>query len=123
MQNLLRKKAAEELKKEQERKAEERRRAIQQRVGKAKPLEDKNEASLQAIIRDYYKRIQQLGMPFQFFSSLPPTHLSYFTFTHISIHVHPKTESEKYDIELAVRFRDFEIKDLLDKVNNCRGKL
>ena len=49
------------MKKEQERKAEERRKAIIQRAGKPKSL-DGNEASLQAIIRDYHKRIMQLGL-------------------------------------------------------------
>jgi len=91
LRNLLRKKAAEELKKEQERKAGERKKAIIQRTGNPKPLDDKNEATLQAIIRDYHKRIMQL-------------------------------ESEKYDVEMLVRFRDMEIKDLSDKVNNSRGK-
>lgn len=43
LQLLLRKKAAEELKKEQERKAAERRRIIEERCGKAKPLDDANE--------------------------------------------------------------------------------
>jgi hypothetical protein len=40
---LLRKKAAEELKKEQERKAAERRRIIGERCGKPKNIEDANE--------------------------------------------------------------------------------
>lgn len=40
---MLRKKAAEELKKEQERKAEERRRTIDQRCGQKKDLEGVNE--------------------------------------------------------------------------------
>lgn len=40
---MLRKKAAEELKKEQERKAAERRRIIEERCGKPKNLEDANE--------------------------------------------------------------------------------
>lgn len=61
IQRLLRSKAAEELKKEQERKAEERKRAITQRAGKPKSLEG-NEATLQAVIRDYHKRILQLGL-------------------------------------------------------------
>lgn len=32
-------------------------------------------------------------------------------------------ESEKYDLELLVKFRDIEVKEVLDKVQNCRGKL
>lgn len=49
------------MKKEQERKAEERKRMIIQRTGKPKPLEDKNEAALQALCREYHKRIVALG--------------------------------------------------------------
>ncbi|XP_055615645.1 troponin I isoform X3 [Toxorhynchites rutilus septentrionalis] len=54
---LLRKKAAEELKKEQERKAAERRRIIEERCGRAKNVEDANEAELQTICREYYNRV------------------------------------------------------------------
>ncbi|XP_035788564.1 troponin I isoform X8 [Anopheles aquasalis] len=54
---LLRKKAAEELKKEQERKAAERRRIIEERCGKAKNLEDANEAELQTICKEYWNRV------------------------------------------------------------------
>jgi hypothetical protein len=43
LQLLLRKKAAEELKKEQERKAAERKRIIDERCGKPKNVEDANE--------------------------------------------------------------------------------
>jgi hypothetical protein len=43
LQLLLRKKAAEELKKEQERKAAERKRIIDQRCGKPKNVDDANE--------------------------------------------------------------------------------
>jgi hypothetical protein len=43
VQLLLRKKAAEELKKEQERKAAERKRIIDQRCGKPKNVDDANE--------------------------------------------------------------------------------
>lgn len=60
LRKLLRAKAAEELKKEQERKAEERRKVINQRCGPPKQLEGVNEASLQAICKDYHKRISEL---------------------------------------------------------------
>lgn len=60
LRNLLRKKAAEELKKEQERKAAERRKVISDRHGKPKPLEDLNEAKLQAIVKEYHERIKKL---------------------------------------------------------------
>uniref|UniRef100_A0A146KS90 Troponin I n=1 Tax=Lygus hesperus TaxID=30085 RepID=A0A146KS90_LYGHE len=57
---LLRKKAAEELKKEQERKSAERRRIIEERCGKAKPVDDANEASVKSICESYHKRISEL---------------------------------------------------------------
>ncbi|RWS25559.1 troponin I-like isoform X2, partial [Leptotrombidium deliense] len=58
--NLLRKKAAEELKKEQERRAAERRRIISERTGQPKPVDDANEARLQAICKEYYDRLTKL---------------------------------------------------------------
>ncbi|XP_055296692.1 troponin I isoform X7 [Sitodiplosis mosellana] len=54
---LLRKKAAEELKKEQERKAAERRRIILERCGEPKPVEGANQAELQTVCHEYWKRI------------------------------------------------------------------
>ncbi|XP_013781187.1 troponin I-like isoform X2 [Limulus polyphemus] len=60
LRQLLRKKAAEELKKEQERKAEERKKIIIQRTGQPKSLDGSNEATLQAICKEYYERIKQL---------------------------------------------------------------
>jgi hypothetical protein len=47
---LLRKKAAEELKKEQERKAAERKRIIDQRCGKPKNVDDANEGKGKVVI-------------------------------------------------------------------------
>ncbi|XP_076373085.1 troponin I-like isoform X1 [Tachypleus tridentatus] len=60
LRQLLRKKAAEELKKEQERKAEERKKIIIQRTGHPKPVDGVNEATLQAICKEYYERLKQL---------------------------------------------------------------
>ncbi|XP_014214675.1 troponin I isoform X4 [Copidosoma floridanum] len=57
---LLRKKAAEELKKEQERKAAERRRIIEERCGKAKDVDNANEATVKSIVKEYHKRISVL---------------------------------------------------------------
>ncbi|XP_014214681.1 troponin I isoform X9 [Copidosoma floridanum] len=57
---LLRKKAAEELKKEQERKAAERRRIIEERCGKAKDVDNANEAELQTICQTYWQRMYDL---------------------------------------------------------------
>lgn len=56
---LLRKMAAEELKKEQERKAQERIKAIKERCGEAKSL-DGNEATLIKILQEYHQRIEKL---------------------------------------------------------------
>jgi hypothetical protein len=50
VQLLLRKKAAEELKKEQERKAAERKRIIDQRCGKPKNVDDANEGKGKLVI-------------------------------------------------------------------------
>ncbi|RWS09330.1 troponin I-like isoform X3 [Dinothrombium tinctorium] len=55
-----RRKAAEELKKEQERRAEERRRIIRERSGNPKNIDGCNEATLQAIVKEYHKRLEQL---------------------------------------------------------------
>ncbi|XP_023242064.1 troponin I-like isoform X2 [Centruroides sculpturatus] len=60
LRKLLRAKAAEELKKEQERKAEERRKVINERCGPPKNLEGVNEATLQAICKEYHARISSL---------------------------------------------------------------
>lgn len=46
LQTLLRKKAAEELKREQERKAEERKRMITERCGQPKDIENANEGMI-----------------------------------------------------------------------------
>lgn len=89
---MIRKKAAEELRKEQERKAEDRRRIIGERTGKARKLDEKNEAALQSTIKEYYRKICSL-------------------------------ESEKYDLEFSVRGKDFQVRELSDKVNHYRGKL
>ena len=56
----MRKKAAEEIRKEQERKAEERRRIIAERTGKPKKIDDKNEAALQQTIKEYFRRLTLL---------------------------------------------------------------
>ncbi|XP_013782476.1 troponin I-like isoform X3 [Limulus polyphemus] len=60
LRQLLRKKAAEELKKEQERKAGERKKIILQRTGQPKPLDGVNEPTLQAILKEYHKRMSEL---------------------------------------------------------------
>lgn len=114
---MLRKKAAEELKKEQERKAEERKRMIIQRTGKPKPLEDKNEAALQALCREYHKRIVSLGQCYMHHINLK------LKIILVDLSSISKTESEKYDLEWDVRCRDVEVRELLEKVNNFRGKL
>ncbi|XP_015793478.1 troponin I [Tetranychus urticae] len=58
---LLRKKAAEELKREQERKAQERKRVIRERTGQPKHNDARNEAELMKICKEYHKRITSLA--------------------------------------------------------------
>ncbi|XP_074601849.1 troponin I-like isoform X2 [Brevipalpus obovatus] len=60
LRNLLRRKAAEALKREQERKAEQRRRIIRERTGAPKNIDSSNEATLQQVCKEYHKRIQDL---------------------------------------------------------------
>ncbi|RWS30795.1 troponin I-like protein 1 [Leptotrombidium deliense] len=91
LKNLLRKKAAEELKKEAERKAEERRRIIRERSGTPKNIDTSNEATLQAICKEYHKRLAAL-------------------------------EDAKWDLESATQIKDYEIRSLMEKVNEFRGK-
>jgi len=60
LRQLLRKKAAEELKRVQEQKAAARRLAIAERSGKPKITEGVNEATLQSILKEYHARISKL---------------------------------------------------------------
>jgi len=60
LRTLLRKKAADELKKEQERKAEQRKKIIIERTGNPKMTEGANEATLQAVLKEYHKRLSDL---------------------------------------------------------------
>lgn len=71
---MLRKKAAEELKKEQERKAAERRRIIEERCGKPKNIEDANEGIYASYFPDTFHPPQFIsssnGRYFYFYFSL-----------------------------------------------------
>merc|ERR1712122_255313 len=88
---LLRKKAAEELKKEQERKSAERRKVIDQRCGKPQSTDGMLESELRALCQTYHDRICAI-------------------------------ESDKYDTEKKVEFKDYEITELNIAVNDLRGK-
>jgi len=61
LRQLLRRKAADEVKRQQELKEKERMKVIAERAGKPKPLNDANEASLMAICKEYYNRIYKLN--------------------------------------------------------------
>lgn len=61
LRQLLRRKAAEEVKRQQEMKEKERLRVIIQRTGNAKPVNDANEATLIAICKEYHNRIYKLN--------------------------------------------------------------
>jgi len=60
LRQLLRKNAADALKREQERRAAERKKIIIERTGTPKSLDTANEATLQAVCREYQKRILKL---------------------------------------------------------------
>ncbi|XP_054158602.1 troponin I-like [Oppia nitens] len=61
LRQLLRRKAADEVKRQQEMKEKERMKVIAQRTGTAKQTADANEASLIAICKEYYNRIYRLN--------------------------------------------------------------
>jgi len=61
LRQLLRKKAAEELKRQAERKAEERRQMLIQRTGIPKDLSNANEAEIITILKEYQQRLYNLS--------------------------------------------------------------
>lgn len=91
LRHLLRRKAAEEVKRQQELKEKERLRQITERTGKPKPINDANEATLISICKEYHNRIYKLN-------------------------------EDKWDLELAVCLKEYEITDLSSRVNDMRGK-
>merc|ERR1712038_475471 len=88
---LLRKNAAEALKKEQEEKAKLRQEMIEQRCGKPKSREGLGENELRSLCNEYQEKICQI-------------------------------ESDKYDLEHEVEFKDYQINELNIAVNDLRGK-
>merc|ERR1711941_51195 len=88
---LLRKNAAEALKKEQEEKAKLRQEMIEQRCGKPKSREGLGENELRSLCNEYQEKICQI-------------------------------ESDKYDLEKEVEFKDYQINELNIAVNDLRGK-
>merc|ERR1719204_1725186 len=88
---LLRKNAAEALKKEQAERAAKRRKVIDERCGAPKSREGLSEGELRALCNEYQDRIY-------------------------------KVESEKYDLEKEVEFKDYQINELNIAVNDLRGK-
>ena len=92
LQLLLRKKAAEQLKKEQEEKAKLRQEMIEKRCGKPQSREGLGEAELRSLCQQYQDKICVI-------------------------------ESDKYDLEKEVEFKDYQITELNIAVNDLRGKL
>ncbi|CAG2111992.1 unnamed protein product, partial [Medioppia subpectinata] len=91
-QQLLRKKAAEELKREQELKSIERKRIIEERTGVPKNVKEICEQSeLIAICEEYHKRIVFL-------------------------------DEKKFDLEVETVGKEYEINELSAKVNDVRGR-
>merc|ERR1739848_32638 len=66
LRTLLRKKAAEELKKEQERKAEERLRVIAERCGTKADIENASVDDLKKICQQYFDKLQEKAAKFAF---------------------------------------------------------
>merc|ERR1712227_1134779 len=88
---LLRKNAAEALKKEQEEKAKLRQEMIEKRCGKPKSREGLGENELRSLCQEYQDKICTI-------------------------------ESDKYDLEKEVEFKDYQINELNIAVNDLRGK-
>jgi len=61
LRQLLRRKAADEVKRQQELKEKERMKVIAERAGKPKPTDGANEIALGQICKDYYNRIYKLN--------------------------------------------------------------
>jgi len=61
LRQLLRRKAADEVKRQQELKEKERLKVIAERTGKMKPVNDVNEATLMSMCKEYYNRIYKLN--------------------------------------------------------------
>ena len=88
---MLRKNAAEALKKEQEEKAKLRQEMIEKRCGKPKSREGMGESELRSLCQEYQNKICTI-------------------------------ESDKYDLEKEVEFKDYQINELNIAVNDLRGK-
>ncbi|CAG2118373.1 unnamed protein product, partial [Medioppia subpectinata] len=92
LRQLLRKKAAEELKREQELKSIERKRIIEERTGVPKNVKEiADESELIAICEEYHKRIVFL-------------------------------DEKKFDLEVETVGKEYEINELSAKVNDVRGR-
>jgi len=61
LRQLLRRKAADEVKRQQELKEKERLKVIAERTGKMKPVNDVNEATLMSMCKEYHNRIYKLN--------------------------------------------------------------
>lgn len=89
---LLRRKAAEEVKRQQEMKEKERQRVILERTGEPLNIADIfDEDRLMQLCKDYHNRIYKLN-------------------------------EDKWDLELATCVKEYEINDLQSRVNDMRGK-
>lgn len=121
VQLLLRKKAAEELKKEQERKAAERRRIIEERCGKPKDVENASEGML--LLRHFAFLYQPLlctlftRFPFDYDR---PWNCYFPRIDNLRqmLNAHHdrinKLEDQKYDLELFVKRKDFEVQKITE---------
>ncbi|KAI7691517.1 hypothetical protein SSS_08342 [Sarcoptes scabiei] len=104
LKNLLRRKAAEEVKRQQEIRERERQKAISERTGKPKPTHDSNE---------------DLSFFVTFKILITAALIAICKEYHNRIY---KLNEEKWDLELAVCLKEYEIQEIQSRVNDMRGK-
>ena len=96
---MLRKKAAEELKRVQEKRAEERRKIIRERTGEPKNTENANQGTHMVIIINYKHWLSLFSISAELTKIVKDYH------AHIV-----KVEEEKYDLEIEVNKKEYEVK-------------
>jgi len=112
---LLRRKAAEEVKRQQEIKERERQKTIAERTGGPKPLNDLDEGNPAAC--KHAKEVSNIHSPFLSTSdALTQLCKDY----HNRIY---KLNEHKWDLELSTCIKEYEINELSSRVNDMRGRL
>ena len=112
LRTLLRKKAAEELKKEQERKAAERQRVISERCGVKKDIENASDDELKKIVKEYFDKWFNLEGD-SFFSRFWKKYRIPRNFNFLG---------EMFFLQREVILRDLQINELNMSVSDMKGK-